>query len=158
MLRASITAIVAAALLGVPTVAGGQAKHAMVTKSASSLEWSPIQPTGFDPGMEIAVLEGDPAAAGQPYTLRLRFTDGYRFPAHYHPNAENLSVLSGTLLLSMGATPTEKYQEYKVGDFLHIPATEPHSGGAKGVTVIQLHGTGPFDIMLAKPAASGTGQ
>lgn len=157
MLRVCIAAIVAAALLGVPARTGAQAKHAMITKSATSLEWSPIQPAGFDAGMEIAVLEGDPAAANQSYTLRLRFKDGYRFPAHYHPNAENLSVLSGTLLLRMGATDDGEMKEYAPGDFLHIPATEPHSGGARGVTVIQLHGQGPFDIMLAKAANSSGG-
>jgi ribosomal protein L16 Arg81 hydroxylase len=38
---------------------------------------------------------------------------------------------------------------YAPGDFLYIPAKMPHFGGAKGVTEIQLHGIGPFEIMLA---------
>jgi quercetin dioxygenase-like cupin family protein len=40
------------------------------------------------------------------------------------------------------------------GDYLHIPATQPHWGGAHGTTVIQRHGEGPFETLLAKPAAS----
>jgi quercetin dioxygenase-like cupin family protein len=66
-------------------------KHA----AAAALQWAPIQPEGFAPGMEIAVLSGDPAVADQTYTIRLRFKDGYRFPAHYHPKTENLTVLRG---------------------------------------------------------------
>lgn len=144
-------AMAVAVVLGAPALAAAQGQHSMSAKSAATLEWAPIQPTGFDPGMEIAVIQGDPAAANQPYTVRLRFKDGYRFPAHYHPKAENLTVLSGTFLLSMGTTPDEKLQTYAPGDYLHIPPSQPHYGGARGPTVIQLHGEGPFDIILAKP-------
>ncbi len=38
-----------------------------------------------------------------------------------------------------------------MGDFLYIPARMSHPGGAKGVTVVQLHGTGPFAINLGTP-------
>lgn len=154
MLRA-FTAALAGALLGIPVLGAAQAHHGMQVTTSSALQWSPIQPPGFDAGMEIAVINGDPAVADKPYTLRLRFKDGYRFPAHYHPKAENLTVVSGTLLLSMGTAASEKLTAYAPGDFVHIPPKVPHYGGAKGSTVIQLHGEGPFDIILAKPAASG---
>ncbi|HSJ63500.1 MAG TPA: cupin domain-containing protein [Gemmatimonadaceae bacterium] len=152
MLRVLSAATAAVALLGVPVLAAAQGQHSMTAKSAAALEWSPIQPTGFDPGMEITVIEGDPEAADKPYTLRLRLKDGYRFPAHYHPKAENVTVLSGTFLLAMGSTPSDQLKTYAPGDFLHIPPSQPHYGGARGVTVIQLHGDGPFEIILAKPA------
>jgi hypothetical protein len=35
-----------------------------------------------------------------------------------------------------------------------MPATRPHFGGARGATVIQLHGQGPFKIELAQPASN----
>ena len=123
----------------------------MKASSASSLTWNDLVVPGFAPGTKIAAIAGDPAAADQPYTLRLKFPDGYRFPAHWHPKAENLTVLSGKFLLSMGPNEGGPYVEYAPGDYLLIPATMPHSGGATGETVIQLHGIGPFDIKLVKP-------
>ena len=156
------TAAVAAALLGLPAYAyaqnpvPGKAAGAETMKStaAASLQWSPIQPEGFDAGMEIAVIHGDPAVADQPYTIRLRLKDGYRFPAHYHPKTENLTVLSGTFLLAMGETASDNLQSYGPGDYLYLPPLQPHYGGAKGVTEVQLHGVGPFEIKLAKPGAA----
>jgi quercetin dioxygenase-like cupin family protein len=106
---------------------------------------------GFDAGMEIAMIHGDPAVADQPYTIRLRFKNGYRFPAHFHPKAENLTILSGTFLLAMGDTPSEDLQSYAPGDYLYLPPLQPHYGGAKGATEVQLHGVGPFEIKLAQP-------
>src|SRR5574341_204813 len=119
---------------------------AMKTVAAGTITWADANVPGFPPGMKIAVIYGNPDSAG-PYTLRLSFPDGYRFPAHWHPMPENVTVLSGTLQLGMGEKADDsKLAAYGVGDFLFIPATKPHFGGAKGATVIQLHGRGPFAI------------
>jgi quercetin dioxygenase-like cupin family protein len=116
--------------------------------TASSITWADANVPGFAPGMKIAVINGDPAATGL-YTLRLSFPDGYRFPAHWHPMAENVTILSGTMLVAMGNHVDDaKLQAYGPGDFLHIEAAHPHFGGARGATVIQLHGQGPFVINL----------
>lgn len=121
----------------------------VIVKSAD-VEYAPIEVPGFDTGMQIAVLSGDPFAEG-PYVLRLAFPDGYRFPAHWHPMAENLTVIEGTLLLGMGGTVDESaIVKYQPGDFLSIPAEHPHFGGAEGATQIQLHGMGPFQINLVE--------
>ncbi len=126
----------------------------MTAVAASSIQFADIDVPGFDPGMKIAVIDGNPDEAG-PYTLRLSFPANYRFPAHFHPMAENLTVLSGTLLLAMGDRADEsKLKAYGAGDYLHLPANKPHYGGARGATVIQLHGQGPFKIMLVQGAAS----
>ncbi|MDH3496826.1 MAG: cupin domain-containing protein [Gemmatimonadota bacterium] len=126
----------------------------MAAVSAGSIQFADIDVPGFDPGMKIAAIDGNPDEAG-PYTLRLSFPANYRFPAHFHPMAENLTVLSGTLLLAMGDGADEsKLQAYGAGDYLHLPANKPHYGGARGATVIQLHGQGPFKIMLVQTAAS----
>ena len=125
--------------------------NAMVVVSANEIAWGPIEVPGFPTGMKIAVIQGDLAGTG-PYTLRLSFPDGYRFPAHWHPMAENLTVLTGTLIVAMGdRVDDSKLKTYQAGDFLVLPGTMPHFGGAKGPTVIQLHGQGPFTINLAKP-------
>lgn len=114
--------------------------------SSETIEYAPIEVPGFDSGMQIAVLSGDPGADG-PYVLRLAFPDGYRFPPHWHPMTENVTVLEGTFLVAMGDTVDESaITEYEPGDYLYIPAEHPHFGGAKGDTQIQLHGMGPFEI------------
>ena len=116
--------------------------------SSGTIEYAPIEVPGFDSGMQIAVLSGDPNGDG-PYVLRLAFPDGYRFPPHWHPMTENVTVLEGTFLLAMGDEVDETaIREYAPGDYLYIPAEHPHFGGAKGYTEIQLHGMGPFEITV----------
>lgn len=135
---------------GLPAAAQ-QVPHAdtsYVTMRDSALTWAPAQPPGFAAGMEMAVVRGNPTVAGQPYMLRLRFPDGYRFPPHFHPVAENVTVLEGEFLLAMGETANERLMTYGPGDFLYIAANHPHFGGARGRTTIQLHGMGPFEIIV----------
>ena len=123
----------------------------MAMSGGSSLKWDDLKATGFDPGAKIAVVHGDPSGTGD-YTLRLTFPDGYRFPVHWHPKAEHLTILSGSFLLGMGGKVDDKaLKTYGPGDFLYLPARNAHFGGAKGVTVIQLHGIGPFTINLGTP-------
>jgi quercetin dioxygenase-like cupin family protein len=119
--------------------------------AGSGLAWSDFSSPGFDPGMKIAVMHGDPGKRGD-YTLRLMFPDGYRFPVHWHPGGEHLTVVSGTFLLGMGNSANwNAVRSYAPGDFLYIPARHSHYGGARGVTVIQLHGEGPFQLFLGSP-------
>ena len=130
----------------------GAYKHAVVTPD--KLTWEAIQPPGFDAGAKIAAIHGDPNAETGVYVIRLMFPDGYKFPPHWHPNAENLTVLEGDFMLGMGEmADAAKLVTYKPGSFLFIPGKSPHFGQVKGNTVIQLHGQAPFKIELvaAKP-------
>lgn len=130
---------------GAPTEMAVEEPEVLIV-SSGTIEYAPIEVPGFDSGMQIAVLSGDPNGDG-PYVLRLAFPDGYRFPPHWHPMTENVTVLEGTFLLAMGDTVDESaITEYEPGDYLYIPAEHPHFGGAKGYTEIQLHGMGPFEI------------
>src|SRR4051812_15994334 len=117
----------------------------------SGLTWVDWQPAGFAPGAKLAVFHGDPSKTGD-YVLRLRFPDGYRFPVHHHPGGEHLTVLSGTFYLAMGNSGDwSQVKTYMPGDFIFAPALHPHFGGSKGVTEIQLHGEGPFGLILGSP-------
>jgi uncharacterized protein (TIGR02246 family) len=120
--------------------------------SAAGITWTDFSSPGFAPGVKIAVLHGNPAAKGD-YTLRLRFPAEYKFPVHWHPGGEHLTVLWGTFMLGMGSIEDwTTVRIYSPGDFLYIPARHPHFGGAgRGVTVIQLHGEGPFQLFLGSP-------
>jgi quercetin dioxygenase-like cupin family protein len=123
----------------------------------SSLTWAPLDLPGFVPGMQVAVLSGDPFKEG-PYTIRLMFPKGYMFPAHWHPNVENLTVISGSLMLGQGdKTDSAKLMKYSPGDYIYIPPQHPHFGGAPdGETVIQLHGPGPFGVTVLEAMEGAT--
>ena len=119
----------------------------------SALTWTDFNPDGFDRGMKLAVLQGDPGAKG-PYVVRLQFPAGYRFPVHWYPGIENLTVVSGPFQLAMGNTADwSTLKTYAPGDFIYIPPRHAHFGGsaAQGSSVIQLHGEGPFLLMLGPP-------
>lgn len=120
--------------------------------AGSGLAWSDFAPPGFDPGIKLAVLHGDPGKKGD-YTLRLQFPAGYKFPVHWHPGSEHLTVLSGTFMLGLGGSNDwTTVRTYAPGDFLYIPARHSHFGGAgRDGAVIQLHGEGPFQLFLGSP-------
>lgn len=151
-------AAVLAAGLGVAALAQDE-RHdveggASIVRTAD-LAWFDPKIPGFDPGMEMAIVHGDPSVPDEPYVFRLSFPDGYRFPAHWHPKVENVTVLEGTFMLGMGERRDEaRMKEYHPGDFLSIPPRHPHFGAVRGFTVVQLHGPGPFQVFLVDQEAA----
>jgi quercetin dioxygenase-like cupin family protein len=129
--------------------APGPATHAVV--NADQVKFAPIEIPGFDSGLKIAAVHGDPNATSGFYVIRLAFPDGYKFPPHWHPMAENVTVLEGEFMLGMGDTvDASKPATYKPGSFLYIPGKMSHFGSVRGATVVQLHGQAPFKIELTK--------
>jgi quercetin dioxygenase-like cupin family protein len=115
-----------------------------------ALTYEPLEVPGFDPGLRLAVVHGNPMAESGDYTVRLILPAGYRFPPHYHPMPEHLTVLRGTFLIAMGTDQNpDAIEEYAPGAFLYFPPEQPHYGGAEGETEVQLHGEAPFKIILA---------
>ncbi|HXO21410.1 MAG TPA: cupin domain-containing protein [Thermoanaerobaculia bacterium] len=113
--------------------------------------WGPGPPF-LPPGVKLAVLEGDPGAAGS-YVLRLSMPDGYKIPPHHHPTVENVTVISGEFHLGMG----DKFdaaagKTLPPGTFGYLPAEMNHYAWAKGRTVVQVHGEGPFAITYVNAA------
>ena len=97
----------------------------------------------------MAVLSGDPSKAGSQYTVRLKLPDAARIGAHTHGDTEDVTVVSGTLLVAVGTTfDTTHMVALGPGSFVSIPAGTPHFAMAKGETVVQVNGVGPASIML----------
>jgi anti-sigma factor ChrR (cupin superfamily) len=112
------------------------------------LKWTPIIK-----GCDLAPVSGDPNADGAPFVLRLRCVDGAKIPAHWHPTDENVTVLKGTFLVGMGETFDEsKLQPMNVGNFMALPKEMRHFGLAKGETIVQVHGAGPFKVNWVNPS------
>jgi quercetin dioxygenase-like cupin family protein len=117
---------------------------------AAELKWAPFP--ALPKGAQVAVIEG-PTNQAVPFTVRLKFPDGYRIPAHTHPSAERLTVLSGTFHIGMG----EKFdrsatQPLRVGDMIILQPGMPHFAWTETETVVQLHGTGPSGIKYVNAA------
>jgi quercetin dioxygenase-like cupin family protein len=118
--------------------------------AAADVKWQDGPPS-LPKGAQVAVLEGDPAKEG-PFVLRVKMPDCYRVPPHTHPKAERVTVLSGTFYIGMGEKFDEKAgKEMAAGSFGRWPAGMKHFAWAKGETVIQLHGTGPWSIDYVNP-------
>jgi quercetin dioxygenase-like cupin family protein len=115
------------------------------------LSWGPGPPF-LPPGAKIAVLAGDPGKAGE-FTLRLALPDGYKIPAHHHPTTENVTVISGEFHVGMGdkLDPNQALL-LPSGSFGSLPAQMNHYAWAKGRTVVQVHGEGPFAITYVNSA------
>jgi quercetin dioxygenase-like cupin family protein len=115
------------------------------------LQWGPA-PAVFPPGAEFVVMQGDPSKPEE-FTVRLRLPSGYKIPPHTHPTVENITVLTGTFLAGAGTTFVEsQMQALGRDEFLSIPAEHAHYAMARGQTIVQVHGIGPFALTYVNPA------
>lgn len=136
-------AVAAATLLACGAVALAAPAAAPTIYTPDTIKWMPG--TGEIPAtVGVAVLEGDPSKPG-PFLLRLNIPDGTKFGVHYHDDTERLTVISGTFMAGIGTTADDsKMMALPAGSYCIIPAGVRHYAMAKGQTVIQLAGTGPF--------------
>jgi quercetin dioxygenase-like cupin family protein len=99
----------------------------------------------------IAVLEGDPTKEG-PFVFRLKLPDGYRVPPHTHPKTERVTVISGSFNIGMGERfDQEATKLMPAGTYGYWEAGMKHFVWAKGETILQFHGMGPWSIKYVDP-------
>lgn len=126
--------------------------HKSSAVTAESLKWGPAPPV-LPKGVEIAVLAGDPGKKG-PFVVRLKIPAGLKVPAHQHPTAEGVTVISGDFRFGMGDKLDEsKAEKLGPGGFVDLPAHMNHyafSGG--GEVIVQINSEGPFEIKYVNPA------
>ena len=153
-LSASIAAL---ALLAVPVTlarAGEAAPKASAKEAVSvnpgDLKWGDAPPV-LPKGAQLAVLHGDPTKK-EVFTARLKMPKGYKIPPHWHSNDEQLTILSGTLVLHRGDTMDAPSHDLGAGAYHYLPGKMHHAAEAKGETVLQIDGMGPFDIHYLNPA------
>jgi quercetin dioxygenase-like cupin family protein len=139
------------ALLVVGTSGAVLADEMKMPVNAAQIEWAPA-PAFVPQGAQIAVLSGDPSKDG-PHVVRLKLPAGYKIPAHNHPTAENVTVISGDFHLGMG----DKLDEgngmlLTAGGYAEAPPKMNHFAWATSPTIVQVHGLGPFAITYVNPA------
>ena len=121
------------------------ARHAVVTPD--QLIWKPLIP-----GVESAVVYGDPDKKGSVYVIRIRSKGDAKVPPHWHVTEEHVTVLAGSFLLAHGDTyDAAKLIELKVGTHSVIPATMPHFGLHKAGNVVEVYGEAPFVANFVNP-------
>jgi quercetin dioxygenase-like cupin family protein len=107
--------------------------------------------TGPAAGSQIAVLSGNPDKAGSEYAIRYKMPDGLQFAPHFHGGIENVTVISGTLLVGLGdKIDTKKMLALPAGSFVSIPPNVHHFAMAKGATFIQINSVGPRSMTPVK--------
>ena len=137
-----------AAILGGPAVAGADEMHHTVVR-AGDVKWGPAPPF-LPPGAKAAVLAGDPGKPGM-FVLRLDFPAGYVIPPHRHSQDELVTVLSGAVVINGGEHLDAKPPAPETpGTFVNLPAGMPHYARAVARSVVQINGTGPFDITYVR--------
>jgi hypothetical protein len=117
---------------------------------ATRIKWQP-GPASLPKGAMMSVLEGDPAKEA-PFVFRLKLPDGYRVAPHTHPKTERVTVISGCFNIGMGDKFDAKAtQEMPAGTYGYWQAGMKHFVWAKGETVLQFHGMGPWSIQYLNP-------
>jgi quercetin dioxygenase-like cupin family protein len=150
ILAASSPLILSAALRSEPPAAAHDEATDFKLFPADKIKWQEGPPS-LPKGAMIAVLEGDPTKEGA-FVFRVKLPDGYRIPPHTHPKTERVTVLSGTFNIGMG----EKFDEMAgkampAGTYGHWATGMKHFVWAKGETVLQFHGMGPWSIQYVNP-------
>jgi uncharacterized RmlC-like cupin family protein len=109
-------------------------------------------PAFVAPGAQLAVLEGDPMASKGDYTVRLKMPAGYRIAPHWHPQRENVTVISGTFKVGMGDHFDEsKMGTFPAGSFAYLDPDMHHFAMASREVVVQIHGASPVQINYINP-------
>jgi quercetin dioxygenase-like cupin family protein len=136
---------VAGLLVSSPIVADPPADAMRIVRT-EDVHW---QPDPLTPGIESAVIAGDPRVAGEPYVIRVRFAPGTFSPPHFHPEARYVVVLKGTWWVGAGPKwDREATTPLPAGSFVVHHAGHVHYDGAKGEEVIvQITGIGPTGLV-----------
>jgi len=111
------------------------------------LVWKPLVP-----GVEMAVVSGDPDKKGGLYVIRIRSKGQVKVPPHWHPTDEHITVLAGSFLCARG----EKYDASKLivlepGAHALMSARLPHFALHKAGNVVEVYGEGPFTPHFVNP-------
>ena len=108
-----------------------------------SLAWRAMGPL-----MEQAIVDGDPAAAGE-FALAIRFKAGGVIQPHWHPNETRVTVIRGDVWVGFGdQADTAHMKTISAGGFAVVPAEAHHYEGARTDALIIITGAGPLKTTM----------
>lgn len=122
----------------------------MVFVKPEALNWMAVPSMGK--GAQAAELLGDSSKAGE-YVLRIKIPANFKIMAHTHPDAETVTVLSGSFGIGMGERFTPGGDLLKAGALFTVPARHAHfAWTGPEETIIQVNGVGPSGTEYINPA------
>ena len=120
------------------------------TAGGAGLAWGPAPPA-LPSGAKFAVVSGDPNKAG-PFTIQIDMPPDYAIRPHTHPRVEEVRLIEGTFHVGKGAKWDEKAMKAMAPDQpATIPPNEPHFVHAASRVLVEVKGTGPFQITYVDP-------
>jgi len=137
--RVVVGAIVAA-LFSAASVLAGEGKSVVLTKA--DLKWTTLN----DAGVAAAVVSGDMATG--PCRFFLKYPAGLVTPLHSHSADHHVTVVSGSLTLTVGG----KEHLLGPGSYFMLGDKAPHVGKVEGseAAVMFIEAAGPWDVVMAK--------
>jgi quercetin dioxygenase-like cupin family protein len=119
------------------------------TIQVTSVAWKDA-PASMPKGTKIAILEGDPKAAGI-FTIRLKVPAGSKIAPHTHPRPERVTVLSGRVLVGFGdVVDAKNTTAFNAGSFYVNAPGEHHYVIFPKESVLQLTCEGPWVLNYVK--------
>ena len=123
-----------------PVPARAQDAGDNVIHDGESLRWSRLRG-----GVRFLSLYGDRDKRGEEFAFRLEMHPGFEASPHIHPVTEHMTVLSGRFFVGVGETmDKEAAKAYGPGSYIAIAPGVPAYMWVEEVTVVQIHGVGPF--------------
>ena len=143
MIRHLFAAALATGLLGLmgPAAAVELNPKAVTFKLPDQIPWK----AGGSPGVEQAIMAGDPSKPGL-YVVLTKWKAGNNFSRpHFHPNDRFISVISGVWWVGTGTKfDPNNTVAMPAGTFVTHFAKEIHWDGAKDVdAILMIVGDGP---------------
>lgn len=131
-------------------VAGAAPPAGTLQVQPDAIAWRPGNPS-MPPGTQIAVLEGDPKAAGM-FTIRLKVPAGSRLAPHWHPRDERVTVIAGVAAVGFGDGVDEAaVTRFGPGAFYLNPARSHHYVLFPEESILQVTGVGPWQVHFIEP-------
>lgn len=157
MITAKLTTVaamvfVALTIAGFTAVAKEKMQNKPVMITPAEIKWTPGPPS-LPPGAKMVLLEGDPKRS-EMVSMRILLPRNYKLMPHTHPDAERVTVVSGTLFFGPGEKmDKKKAKKLPAGSFFVMPPNTPMFGWTEDQeTVIQINVMGPWDITYINPA------
>ncbi|MEX1184337.1 MAG: cupin domain-containing protein [Gemmatimonadota bacterium] len=96
---------------------------------------------------DVEILSGHPDSIGRPFVIRIRELPGTIVPPHTHPVDEHITVVQGTWFFGTGVEfDSTALRPLPTGSYAFAPAGTTMFAYAPELTVVQVHGIGPFHI------------
>lgn len=148
--RCLAVALLGIALASNPAGAVHVAEANHIGVPADAIQWGAAPPS-LPPGAQATTLLGSPGKEG-PFVLRLKFPAGFVVPPHRHSKDELVTVISGKFAIASGdKIDRASMKALPAGSFIHLPAGMPHYAWAEADSIVQINGTGPFDVVYVNP-------